>query len=485
MNFHISRWSPLRPQFSSSSLRSPTSPQQQHHHHDDPTGTLHDTVTSNPNLNHHHNHAAFASPTIEVDGVDTSDDDLKKDHHHITKNNQDDVDTTTDGDEESESDISADDVTQDSRDVLVQRLTDLAEKLSDGNVRTSSIEALHKQVDEMERILKHGDTRISRSRSRHSQQFSSSRKSSSLRPGGGAGGARRPKSLQFVSSTTTTAGNGELSPVSGRGRENNALGIMTGGASPVMSPSWFVSQFQRRPSTHSQQEDKDKIREDLTHSSLSPPTSAVAPSFSASSSRLDEKDELASPRISQQQQHRAASSHHHTSSSAPLATTTTPPEVVEVVKEAEKMCAEMATIIESLQSRRQESDVIPFLPYFGRDHTHTHTPPLSSNSLHPTTLAKQSPLTLFFYLHLASTQNTNTPNPTISSATSTPPPIRRPPTSPNNHMPLYQNQRPRGTRGRPRSRPPPPQSRASGHRGAGVGVYPKARRGPGVGGGDS
>lgn len=377
MNFHISRWSPLRPQFSSSSLRSPTSPQQQqqHHHHDDPTGTLHDTVTSNPNLNHHHNHAAFASPTIEVDGVDTSDDDLKKDHRHITKNNQDDVDTTTDtdGDEESESDISADDVTQDSRDVLVQRLTDLAEKLSDGNVRTSSIEALHKQVDEMERILKHGDTRASRSRSRHSQQFSSSRKSSSLRPGGGAGGARRPKSLQFVSSTTTTAGNGELSPVSGRGRENNALGIMTGGASPVMSPSWFVSQFQRRPSTHSQQEDKDKIREGLTHSSLSPPTSAVAPSFSASSSRLDEKDELASPRISQHQQHRAASSHHHTSSSAPLATTTTPPEVVEVVKEAEKMCAEMATIIESLQSRRQESDVIPFLPYFGRDYTHTHT----------------------------------------------------------------------------------------------------------------
>lgn len=360
MNFHISRWSPLRPQFSSS-LRSPTS---QHH---DPAGTNHDTVIS---------HATSpSSVTIEVDGVDTSDDDLTNlkthhhQHHHHHNNglgnngsgkhnvNQDD-DTT-----ESESDISADDVTQDSRDVLVQRLTDLADKLSEGNVRTSSIEALHKQVDEMERVLR-GASRA-RSLSRHSR--ASSRRAQSLRPGS------RPRSLQFAAPATTGAGsgtvmNGELSP---RGREN-ALGIM--GATP-MSPSWFVSHFQRPPSMPFQDKDREGVmsptagaskQPDVPSSSSSPKLNDLEPKQEASPRTSHQQDSQAPPTKQQQQQQEDVRT--HTSPHPEI-----PSEVTEVVREAEKMCAEMATIIESLQSRRQESDVIPSLfdsPGGRKENTH-------------------------------------------------------------------------------------------------------------------
>lgn len=364
MNFHISRWSPLRPQFSSSSLRSPTS------RHHDPTGTNHDTVTT---------HATSpSSVTIEVDGVDTSDDDLtnlKRHRHHNTglENNSSDKHHVNQDDDttESESDISADDITQDSRDVLVQRLTDLADKLSESNVRNSSIEALHKQVDEMERVLR-GASRT-RSASRHSR--ASSRRARSLRPGS------RPRSLQFAAPATAGAGsgavmNGELSP---RGREN-ALGIM--GATP-MSPSWFVSHFQRPPSIYFQDKDREGVMSPTAGVSKQPdvPSSSPSPSPSPRLNDLESKRE-ASPRIShqqdseapptkqqQQQPQQQEGARTHTSPHPEI-----PSEVTEVVREAEKMCAEMATIIENLQSRRQESDVIPSLfdSLGEREKTNTH-----------------------------------------------------------------------------------------------------------------
>lgn len=344
MNFHISSpWSPLRPQFSSSSLKAnariqpASSPSASHYH--DPTGTIHDTVSSIRHPPHQNPATSPSSVTIEVDTVDTSDDDaLNKNHRH----NQ--AESGSDTEQESESDISADDVTQDSRDVLVQRLTDLAEKLSDGNVRTSSIEALHKQVDEMERVLRGGSSRA-RSVSRHSG--ASSRKTSgdmsSLRPS-----SSRPRSLQFA----RAAGNGgsrELSP----GRD--ALGIM--GATP-MSPSWFATHFQRRPSTHLQEKDKAYIAAGV----LSQTDVSASPRSNLDMSQPSNQQKEAPPPPPTKQQSQTQSTIRVSDTSTPSEITS---EVAEVVMEAEKMCAEMATIIESLQSRRQESDVIPSLliPY--------------------------------------------------------------------------------------------------------------------------
>lgn len=347
MNFHISRWSPLRPQFSSSSLNSalnqpsPRSPSSSHRH-DPTTGTNHDTVTSH----HHHPTNTPSSVIIEVDGVDTSDDDLMKPKHHNGANDGADIDEDT----ESESDISADDVTQDSRDVLVQRLADLADKLSEGHVRTSSVEALHKQVDEMERVLRHGSR--ARSVSRHSRSSSrrtqGGRGARSLRPGS------RPRSLQLAAAPGTGGNgsgttNGELSP----GRD--ALGII--GATP-MSPSWFVSQFQRRPSMHFQERDREEM----------PPAAADMgrEQYVSSAPLLDDlESSQEAPRTSQQQA-KTPPIEHQSRQDSVRAADMSPPEISSevaetVVMEAEKLCAEMATVIESLQSRRQESDVIPSL----------------------------------------------------------------------------------------------------------------------------
>lgn len=355
MNFHISpRWPPLRPQLSSSSLRSP-SPQ-----HHDPTGTVHDTVTSHHSSRPSHPATSPSSVTIEVDTVDTSDDDSATNlKTHQQRNNlgssgsdsrHDDVDTA------SESDISVDDVTQDSRDVLVQRLTDLADKLSEGNIRTASIEALHKQVDEMERVLRGGSR--ARSASRHSR-ISPSRRAQSLRPGS------RPRSLQFANSGATGRGanRGELSP----GRD--ALGILS--ATP-MSPSWFVSHIQRQPSMPFQ----DKNREGVGGPTASQQADVSSLSYPKLNNDLEEqsRQEGVYPQTLQQQQCDAAPqqieqpsqqrNNDVRSTTAAVSTSTQPEisaEVAEVVHEAEKMCAEMATIIQSLQSRRQESDVIPSL----------------------------------------------------------------------------------------------------------------------------
>ncbi|KUI57737.1 hypothetical protein VP1G_05036 [Cytospora mali] len=79
--------------------------------------------------------------------------------------------SSSSSDSDSGSDISADDVTQDSRDVLVQRLNDLAQRLSAADVRASDVGALHAQVDDMERVLSRGSR--ARSASRHSSSGTS------------------------------------------------------------------------------------------------------------------------------------------------------------------------------------------------------------------------------------------------------------------------------------------------------------------------
>lgn len=396
MNFHISRWPPLRPKFSASSLSSAQN------RHEDPTDTNHDTVTYHHN--HHHPATSPGPVTIEVDGVDTSDDDDRRTHrklHSLATNggagsfahgggsDTEGISTT-----ESDSDISADDVTQDSRDVLVQRLTDLADKLSEGNVRTSSIEALHKQVDEMERVLRRGGSRA-RSVSRHSHASSSSRRAGGAAAAqGGRGSLRpgsRPRSLQFATASgaggmaATTSG-GELSPA---GRD--ALGIR--GATP-MSPSWFVSQFQRRPSMHFQ----EKVREggmslpsptplavagvDKQQAGLSPPPQMDLGSSKRTSPQSQRQQDIEAPPRSIEHEVQQQVGIHAAETSPPPSEISS--EVAEtVVLEAEKLCAEMATVIESLQSRRQESDVIPSLfDSLAKLLPSKHAPCLSS-SCHP------------------------------------------------------------------------------------------------------
>jgi hypothetical protein len=75
-----------------------------------------------------------------------------------------DEDGVEDGKDEDES---IDELTQDSRDVLVERLTDLAQRLARGSdggrVANSNISALHAKVDEMERVFAAGE-RANRSR---------------------------------------------------------------------------------------------------------------------------------------------------------------------------------------------------------------------------------------------------------------------------------------------------------------------------------
>lgn len=259
MNFHISPLSPLRPQFSGSLSPSPSAARRGSPSELDDTN--HDTV------------GFTGQPKIEVDGVE-ADDEMA-----------------------SDSDLSADDITQDSRDVLVQRLNDLAQRLSGANVRTENIEALHAQVDAMEKVL----SRRRRSPSRRAPSFSSSaRRSASLQPGGS-----RPRSLVL--------------PAGGDGRD--ALGIMA-----PMSPSWLRSHFQRRPSTHGDRPDEtsELHKAGPVPMAIPPPARHYQPGEATMTS--------SSPKISSEM-------------------------ADSIVLEAENLCAEMSTVIESLQKRREESDV--------------------------------------------------------------------------------------------------------------------------------
>lgn len=308
MNFHISHFSPMRPQLSSPNLGAPRSSQRHS------TGTQHDGTHSGP---------------VKIE-VEPADDD-------VTSSGPDsDDDSGTD----SLSDVSADDVTQDSRDVLVQRLADLAERLSGANVRASSVEALHKQVDEMEQVLRRGSGGGSRDPSVSSSRRRSSRES--MRAAGDSNS--RPRSLQLPSGDGRGHGHGH-EPVRGR----DALGIMA-----PMSPSWFMSQFQRRPSP--------------VHKEMGAEVEAVDEAVDKAEGR---KEAVLPPRVhsnsdSALQPQRPTVQRLYSADAAGGASTSPPTrissEVAEdVVKEAEKLCAEMAGVIESLQTRREESDVIPSL----------------------------------------------------------------------------------------------------------------------------
>ena len=271
MNFHISPLSPLRPQFSGSLNLSPSPSAAGRGSPSDRHDTNHDTV------------GLAGQPKIEVDGVE-ADDEM----------------ASSTG---SDSDITADDITQDSRDVLVQRLNDLAQRLSGSNVRTENIEALHAQVDAMEKVL----SRRHRSPGRHHPSSSSARRSASLRPGGS-----RPRSLVL--------------PAGGDGRD--ALGIMA-----PMSPSWLKSHFQRRTSTHGDRPDETSE----LHKAGPVPMPIPSPRHSQPASELQLQPAEATV----------------TSSSPKISS-----EMADsIVLEAENLCAEMSTVIESLQKRREESDV--------------------------------------------------------------------------------------------------------------------------------
>lgn len=318
MNFHISNLSPLRPQFSSSSLGAPSrshpSPRLSHHeatNHGDTTTT---TTSSGP-------------VRIAVEPADEL--------SSSNPNTDDDIDDDTD----SLSDASAEnDVTQDSRDVLVQRLTDLAERIADAeNVRTSCIEALHKEVDEMERVLRGSNNHRDRSTSRHSHASSSRRtrrRVDALQPG--ASSSSRPRSLQLPTGQSSSSGSDAA-----RGRES--LGIM-----PPMSPSWLMSHFQRRPSVHQEEAERP------TQSEMTTEDSNMGEKMSSSSLPSTKVPEIQPQRPTVE---RIVSLDSSTSSAPRISS-----QVAEdAIKEAEKLCAEMATVIESLQTRRQESDVMPSL----------------------------------------------------------------------------------------------------------------------------
>lgn len=240
---------------------------------------------------------------------------------------------SSDTDDDSLSDASADNnVTQDSRDVLVQRLTDLAARLSGANVRTAGIEALHRQVDEMERVLVRGAGAGGSSSSR--------RGSSSL---------LRHRSLQLPDGGSVNVGDGGEGAGMGMGRD--ALGVMA-----PMNPSWLMSHFQRRPSVHLETQAEEPAVEEVADSP------AGAEGLGISDSGLPKEDESLRPVETPPAQLRRPCLNRLAS----LDSSTTAPRISsqvaeDAIKEAENLCAEMAMVITSLQTRREESDVIPSL----------------------------------------------------------------------------------------------------------------------------
>ncbi|PSR90506.1 hypothetical protein BD289DRAFT_430659 [Coniella lustricola] len=338
MNFHISPFSPLRPHFSSPATLAtprPGSSGRRHHHdladHDSawaslgPNGSApvriavqgpraDDMKTDPPCRDSHRSHNSDLDLDFDLDDNDDNDDD-----HSAT--------------DDSLSDASVDNIAQDSRDVLVQRLNDLADKLSAADVRATSIEALHRQVDNMERIVR-GASR-SRSASRHSA--STRRGSTSLR----SASPHRPHSLYLPPSGT---GGVAESP---RGR------VMTH-MSPI-SPSWLMSRFQQ--GHHQTKSQKQSMAEEQENHEQDNDGQIPGRHVSASSALVNPKlhasdvPQLTAPALPRRPE------------SVDASTSTTPPDLASdvaetVVLEAEKLCTEMATVIESLRARREESDHI-------------------------------------------------------------------------------------------------------------------------------
>lgn len=290
MNFHIFNKSPLRPQFSSSLNASGPQPPGHDYTHPGPV-----KIAVEP-----------ADDVSSSSGIDTSDD----------------------SDDDEKVSLSAIDATaQVSRDVLVQRLTNLVKRLSSdegANVETASIQVLHRQADEMERVL--GSNGRDRSASSRRQ---------------------RPVSLQL--------------PLGGGGGEGGARGRDSLGVMAPISPSWLMSRFQRRPSVQLERQDEELEGEEVRKIAAE----AEVPVRSGRLEVLNREPRLASslppteiPRFEAQRPALSRLASFDSSTTAPRISS----QVAEdAIKEAEKLCAEMATVIESLQTRREESDVIPSL----------------------------------------------------------------------------------------------------------------------------
>lgn len=134
-----------------------------------------------------------------------------------------------------------------------------------------------------------------------------------------------------------------------RGRDS--LGVMA-----PMSPNWFMSHFQRRPSVHLERQAEELLEEEEVDEPLQSGRLRVSgrdPLIMGSSVAPAE-----TPRSQAQRPGMNRLASFDSSTTAPRISS----QVAEdAIKEAEKLCAEMATVIESLQTRREESDVIPSL----------------------------------------------------------------------------------------------------------------------------
>ncbi|EOO03548.1 hypothetical protein UCRPA7_892 [Phaeoacremonium minimum UCRPA7] len=112
-----------------------------------------------------------------------------------------------------------DELTQDSRDVLVERLTDLVQRLSRGDtsvLHDGNISALHAKVDEMETVLAAKDRPAAAAAKRRSRQ-------------------QQPRSRPVSGISSVGGGGGAID-------EQDPFGIM--------SPSWVMSHFYGADSTH-------------------------------------------------------------------------------------------------------------------------------------------------------------------------------------------------------------------------------------------
>lgn len=259
-------------------------------------------------------------------------------------------------DSDSSSVISADDddddVTQDSRDVLVQRLNDLAGRLGAADkVRGGDVGALHAHVDAMERVLSAGTGGSRRHRRRGAATARSTTTAMTTATGGNsslsAAAGRRGSSLQRNGRSSMVFPGGGGGGGGSGGHSGDALGLM----GPPLSPSWLLSQLQRRqPSISSLREVKEKEKDEegggddvdergRTNGArpVVPPPASLHPPSSA---------EHPEPVVA------AAATTPRSPSSSRLSY-----EMADtIVQEAEGLCAEMASVIESLQKRREESD---------------------------------------------------------------------------------------------------------------------------------
>ena len=149
-------------------------------------------------------------------------------------------DADADGSDGGSGSEATDELTQDSRDVLVERLTDLVQRLSRGDtsvLQDANISALHAKVDEMETVLAAG-----------------------ARPAAAKRRSREPRSRP-TSGIYVGGGDGALD-------EQDPFGIM--------SPSWVMSHFYGADSTQTSLLGGDKGRETGKEDGTTAPVPAAA-----------------------------------------------------------------------------------------------------------------------------------------------------------------------------------------------------------------